>query len=425
MKRFYRFMASRMGALAIGLGVYASTPAFGDSVLPGVEPAPPSPQVKGISEHPLVAGRLKGDAEERRFREFIAAMEAPKKERRSYEDIYREFMEDLGVTHIADWLEQRNPFCHGEGHALGHVVAERVSDLGTAMAVCGDSCTYACIHGAFKKYFMREAGIIDHQHDTPPAVQPWTQPVRSPTERIAADVNAACREDSLVVRDFFRGNCAHGVGHALGMLAQPTVKTATDYCEVFDEISLRYYCETGVFMELRDQIEEDLFPKRIARADEMKAAVDYCVKNSTTPSSCMRFIVKKPRDLAEIGALGDACATLGGKPRRGCFNGLGFLSRDYTAAHPQDIGRVCSRGDLNDQMLCVSGLTFIRKDHERKEEIVQACRYLARPDLQALCVDQTNRHYYQVDNRVLELMFVDSMTHSVMPDPAGSAQHVP
>jgi hypothetical protein len=358
-------------------------------------------------EQPLVVGRLKGEAQDRRFQEFVAAMEAPKKERRPYADIYREFMDDLGVTRMADWLDHRNPFCHGEGHVLGQVVGERVNDLGTAMAMCGDSCTYACIHGAFKKFFMREAGIIDHQHDPQPAVQPWSQPVRTPIERIAADVNAACREDSLVVPDFFRGNCAHAVGHALGTLAQPVVKTATGYCDVFDEIALRYYCETGVFMELSDQIEEDLHSKKMARGDKVKAGIDYCVKNSTTPSSCMRFIVKNPRDLTEIGALADACTTLSGKPRRGCFNGVGFLARTYIAKHPQDIGRVCSRGDLNDQILCVSGLTFIRKDHEKKDEIVEACQYLDRPDLHAVCVDQANRHYYQVDNKLLDLMFVE------------------
>jgi len=81
-------------------------------------------QAQGESQppdHPLVVGRLKGEAQHRRLRAFIEAERVMPKGEEDRRRLYRAFLEDLGVARIGRYLEGRSRFCHAEAHELGMV----------------------------------------------------------------------------------------------------------------------------------------------------------------------------------------------------------------------------------------------------------------------------------------------------------------
>src|SRR3989338_1784866 len=102
---------------------------------------------------------------------------------------------------------------------------------------------------------------------------------------------------------------------------------------------MRYYCETGVFMELDDAIKNRLYPAGMSRDARLQAGMRYCVANSDVPGACMRFLLQRHRHLADVASFAGTCLGMEGSGRSGCFNALGFLGRSYAVAHPRDAGR--------------------------------------------------------------------------------------
>ena len=355
------------------------------------------------SDHALVTGKLQGEEQELRFRKFIEAWKTRRRDDRSASSVYREFIDDLGVSRMIEYIEARDSSCHGILHDLGGIITDRTTDLNTAIAICNDSCTYACAHGVFRTYFVRKWGKTGDQYDHPVGHKEPSTPVD--LEQFKQEVDELCKEDSEIVKDFFRGNCAHSLGHAFGMLAKGEVKTATEYCTAFDDLEMQYYCQTGVFMEIDDKVEARIYPPGTTRQERLEAGMKFCLEHGEVPGGCMRFLLKRHLGVGDAKVFAQECLRLDGRARRGCFNALGFFSRSYVALHPRDVGQVCRYGDRIDQKLCISGVMFTKKDNRKREKLAPACEYLEDKELRALCKDQQARFYYQVDNPVMDLMF--------------------
>ncbi|MCG3112598.1 MAG: hypothetical protein MCM46_12355 [Candidatus Manganitrophus sp. SB1] len=346
-----------------------------------------------IRNHPLWLGRLRGQEQNLRMREFITALEQIKT--RTERSIYLEFIDDLGVRRIVEHIQGQNPFCHGELHALGSIIRERTNNLETSFQLCQDACTYACLHGVLKAHFsdyqIEQADFSLNEGGLTPE-----------TERLKQDVHQLCKEDSTVMEDFYRGNCAHAVGHAFANIAQ-NVPTAKEYCTLFEEAAMQYYCQSGLFMELREEIQKKLAQN--ATGEKWEAEMDFCLNNTQWPSSCLHFFLGRPTALRQIDAVALQCAGLKGKSRLSCFYAAGAYGHSYIAAHPKEVNFTCQYGNATDRKLCVSGLFLRKKGHERAEALKVACQTMRDEELKSVCQDQTRRYLYQIDNPVKGLMF--------------------
>jgi hypothetical protein len=365
-----------------------------DEMAGGGEKTPsPFGNQTAVENHPLWLGRLRGDAQNLRMKEFITALEQI--QTRTRRSIYLEFIEELGVKKIVEHIESQNPSCHGELHSLGRIIRERTNDLETSFQLCQDACTYACLHGVLKRHFS------DYQIN-PAAFSAKESPLSAETERLKEEIDQLCKEDSAVVIDFFRGNCAHAVGHAFADIGQ-NVSTTKAYCTLFKEAALQYYCQTGLFMELRDEIRKELAYD--AMKERWEAEMAFCINNTQWPSACLHFFLGRPTRLDQIDAVALKCTGLKGKSRLSCFYAVGAYGNSYIAAHPEHVNDTCQHGSLPDRKLCISGLFLRKKGHTRAEALKAACQKMRDQELKSVCQDQTRRYLYQIDNPVKSLMF--------------------
>ena len=375
-----------------------------------------------IDEHKLMRGTLSSEAAEERLFEFIREMNRSKKSKKSSYWIYKNFIEDIGVTRIKKYLEAVNPSCHGVSHSLGKVIGEKEPELYKGMQICNDTCTYGCIHGVFKVYFNKlgkdyhqsHQGHQSHQAQKPGHEMPAKMDMKKNMKmdsglskaelaKFSKDVNHACDNPVSVVEDFFRGNCAHGVGHAMGMLA-PDVSQATEYCKVFDEKSMQYYCETGVFMELAKKIKKELYPKKVNRQVRLNKAVEYCSSVSQSPSACLRFIAWRNKKMDHVKQYAANCDKLDSIARSGCFNAMGYASRSYLAKNPSKVNSVCAFGEYADQKACISGIAFMKKGQRHRKAIKAACGNLKDKRLKQGCLNQIQHYYYKPGNRMFKTL---------------------
>lgn len=375
----------------------------------------------------LIEGSLPQGAErERRFRAFLQDYAASESGIMSRKQVYDTHVEALGVRSIVDFLEGQDPHCHGVAHSLGAAIGERASSLADGMAVCGEACTYACVHGVFKTYFTRNGGAQRtadpaspsaesgpalaaadphaahgaHAHHEPAQVTPGS----ALFNKFTAEAITTCREDSTLVPGFYRGNCAHAVGHAFATLA-PNVKEANEYCRAFPDREMQYYCETGVFMELDGEIEREVFADVRSAAERRARGIAYCNANSRSPSACLRFLLRRNRSIADVDAFAADCSKLtAAHERRGCFNALGFFSRTFSVEAPEQMGAICRHGDTADRQVCIAGVVLAKKGHRHEQALVRGCDILKDPTLTPLCRDQAARSYYQPGNPVMALM---------------------
>jgi hypothetical protein len=373
-----------------------------------VNPASASESGMVTPDHPLRVGRLNGEALDQRMAQFVRSWKEAETQDSEQREVFREFVEDIGVQRIVDHFETFNPYCHADLHELGSVLVELTQDLMTSMWICGDACTYSCVHGIVRQYFTHRLMGETHPNDDGPGEREDRPALK--IQKLKDEAADLCKEDSRVVQDFFRGNCAHAFGHVLTILVEDTPHSIAEHCRtLFGYNEMYYYCETGVFMQRQNAIKRELYDRRLAREEKLKRALDFCLKNTLLLAPCLRFTVNLhnvPDRPMEIEWLTEECLKLQGKTRRGCFYALGYASTSYVASHPEDIHRVCRHGDLSNQKLCITGLSFLKKGHPLKDRLLAACQYLRDNALKETCIDQHQRFYYQLDNPVVNSLFI-------------------
>ncbi len=283
--------------------------------------------------------------------------------------------------------------CHGESHDLGSAIAERAATLQDAMVACGDRCTYGCVHGAFKAYFARR---LHGEGPNTTGVAP----------DVAREILDLCREDSTVLPGFYRGNCAHSVGHAFASAASDAGGAAA-WCGLFESPEARFYCETGVFMEARHEIRAAIGSKQTPFDQRARSGLEYCRRYNRAVAACLRFVWMSPEDLSQSLALVGVCGDAEAGARPGCALAAGFSAREYLSDHPDDVGRVCGAAPAGDRVFCVAGVVLMKKDHRSRAAIPALCRGLRDPEMQAVCKDQSARYYYQLGNPVVRTALGD------------------
>lgn len=259
------------------------------------------------------------------------------------EYIVRHYYEKIGGAGLLDIVEER-PYCHEEGHAIGKVVLEKTDDLNAAMKVCSYRCSSGCFHGVLMGLIENATDETKNDHAT---VTDLTSIIKNTCDR---------NEIKGVIQ---RGNCAHGVGHALMYLAENDTERALTYCRSFEEEGMIYYCATGVYME-RDQVYK--------LSDATSSKFYPCDENSEFTIACYRYKIRRIFKNTPAQEIANECLRLDTvTKRRGCFHGLGFAYMEYIGKHPEALPAICKYGDTVEQRMCVEGAIGALKEYDKQK----------------------------------------------------------
>lgn len=289
--------------------------------------------------------------------------------------LYEQYIDIIGANGIVDILHMVSPGCHDEAHDLGRIIYERVKDVAHAIDTCADSCSSGCMHGVVMEAFGE---------GRTPAVAPSSTEAASRKRAM----NELCSKDSDVTMSYRRGDCAHGVGHALMFLANYDIPRAVRSCRDFDEVPMMYYCVTGVYMEYVDA--------RDATDATTKSALYPC-DESPYPAACARYkmLHLARRYYAEGRPTADLvreCEKLAGKYRLGCFHGLGNAHMRGIDQGAISIKTVCLHGSSTEQAMCIEGaIERMAKDTDRRAR--EVCQELEGPNRKTCLTAARNRLY--------------------------------
>ena len=293
-----------------------------------------------------------------------------------HQALFAHYLDIIGADGILDVLEHAYNLCHSQAHPLGMAVVAKTRTIDEAIAACRGRCTGGCFHGVLM------AALKDY------AKAPSDDPEgHIEFDQLLAHAKDIC-DDPKTTRIHRRGNCAHGVGHALTFLAGYRLAEALDACRSFTEQPLQYYCSSGAFME-RDIV--------YGHADAAtSSALAPCSQEETFPAACYRYKVKRLlRPGTTVEDIANRCLGLENLQRLGCFHGLGFSLLDDVFREPAMLAEVCRFGNADDQKICIEGAIEKLADYDRGRAKA-ACKTLA-PELRDHCRQAINYGLYSLE----------------------------
>jgi len=240
--------------------------------------------------------------------------------------LYEKHIAAIGANGLIEEVQRIRPTCHDEGHDLGRVIYARTLDLAAALHTCQDACFSGCMHGVLMEAMGAEESELG-------------------LANVREAIPTMCASDTLTEL-YLPGDCAHGMGHAAMYLSGYGITTAIEACDTFSEYPMRYYCATGAYME---------YVNTRSRNGVSLAPCD----TAPYPAACFRYrmvhvIREHYRANGTLAGLQDACASLDGKYRAGCFHGLGNAHSPGIAQRKWSLSGVCG-GEPDDQYACIEG----------------------------------------------------------------------
>ena len=330
--------------------------------------------VLGIASWWLLASPLQLRASFRR--DYLAAAKPAQRQ------VFERYYDKLGLAAMLDVLEAQFPLCHSEGHDLGKVVYSRLQDLNDAITLCRDRCSSGCFHGALMEAFQ----AVGKPNDDHP---PGQEDVHIELDDLRDKITATCA-DAAVTSVHPPGRCAHGLGHALMFLADYDIPQALEFCALFDDRRMEYYCNGGAFMEY------DI----IYGLEDLKNGkpLHYpCDTYDEFPAACYFYRAKYlTRHLGGPLPAARECLSLPRYRRLGCWRGLALSEISVLERQPSYLAILCSHGDLDDQRACVEGAVERWSDFDTPAPR-QACASLTNPELRAYCGAAADRGAFTLD----------------------------
>lgn len=276
--------------------------------------------------------------------------------KRSKRPLYEQYVGTIGANGVLDGIEALWPKCHNEAHDLGKIVFDRVQNVALGLRICADGCYSGCMHGVLMEAFT---GLED-PNDPDGHVDP---------SKLTALMDRICYDTDAMQASYSPGDCAHGIGHALMVLADYHVKEGIGYCDAFDDVAMRYYCATGAYMEYVSEYDAEDAP--------IKRALYPCDENRY-PAACMRYkmvhvikrLVKKPSDVQKMMR---SCNQLEEPYRLACYHGAGNGFMGFIASGAVSLQGVCGKGADDERRMCVEGvMERMAKYHPERAEAVCA-----------------------------------------------------
>jgi hypothetical protein len=257
--------------------------------------------------------------------------------------LYERYLDKIGANGLIDGITAQNPTCHDEAHDLGKAIYAKLRDVGTSLRTCQNACYSGCMHGVLMGFFADAGGKPLQKGD-------GADDDHVEFEDVVGKVSTIC-DDGEMARMYRRGDCAHGVGHALMYLSDYDVAKAVAGCDAFAEYGMRYYCATGAYME---------YVTTHDMADATTKPTYFPCDENAYPAACFRYKLPQvlDRDLASGKSplvVVTACENYEGKVRLGCFHGIGNAAMGMLAKGMVKLGKVCGAGDDADQRVCIEG----------------------------------------------------------------------
>ncbi len=268
--------------------------------------------------------------------------------------LYERYFRVLGADRILGAIETLWPHCHSEAHDLGKVIYSHVQDITEGVRLCDERCHSGCMHGVLMEAITTEG---------------WTESSGFDLDVLRPLVSPLCATNPLLTKAYSPGDCAHGVGHALTVVANYRIQGALRGCGLFDNEKAEYYCATGVYMEFVNVSDE---------SDYRSKSLLYPCDAFSFPAACARYkmvhVVRRHyqagRDLEE---LKNQCRQFLAQVRLGCFHGLGNAHVPYLAKGLVSLKQVCAGLGKKEEIVCIDGaIERLAKYHEpRALEVCQ------------------------------------------------------
>jgi hypothetical protein len=267
---------------------------------------------------------------------FVEALKRrPRNDRRGF---YAEHIDEIGANGVLDGIENLWPTCHAEAHDLGKVIYERVKNVGLGLQICADGCYSGCMHGVLMEAFTGLGDPNDPDGHVEPA-------------KLAALMDTICYKTESMQESYSPGDCAHGIGHALMVLADYDVDASMKYCDEFDTDPMRYYCATGAYMEYVTENDDE---------DSTTKPALYPCDTGKYPAACTRYkmvhvigrLVKKASDVRKMMR---SCDALKGPLRLACYHGAGNGFMGPIVSGQLALKDVCGTGTDDDRVMCIEG----------------------------------------------------------------------
>lgn len=317
---------------------------------------------------------------------------------RTKRPLYEKYYDIIGPVAMLEFLEEKYTLCHSQAHDVGKVTYSRIKDINKSLAVCGNRCTNACMHGVVTEAFGSKS-----------------------IEEIISLSKTFCESEQMN-KLHKKGNCMHGLGHAFMIVSGHDIRKSIDACDTFTDKSFSYYCATGVFMEYRDNLRnkrqklpvstnqknEHSHHHHHSHESEMNMNEDItdfypCDKYNRYPAACYRYMFPLIRSKLKIDRteLINKCMNLPDIERRGCFHGLGLMYIVSVSRKPSNITKLCNQGDYEDKVMCVEGV--IEKLSDMKESsALEACNHLD-GKLSEVCMGAATEKMYRLNKPTMNL----------------------
>lgn len=298
--------------------------------------------------------------------------------KRSKRPLYEQYVGTIGANGVLEGIEELWPKCHNEAHDLGKIVFDRVQNVALGLRICADGCYSGCMHGVLMEAFTGLADPNDPEGHVDPS-------------KLAALMDQICYKTDAMQSTYSEGDCAHGIGHALMVLADYHVNEAMGYCDEFDEVAMRYYCATGAYMEyVSENDDEEASTKRAL----------YPCDEGKYPAACMRYkmvhvikrLVKKSSDVQKMMR---SCNQLKEPYRIACYHGAGNGFMGFIAGGAVTLQDVCGKGADDERYVCIEGaMERMAKFHP--ERAAEVCAAVEGPD-RATCDQAVENGMYDME----------------------------
>lgn len=258
---------------------------------------------------------------------------------RDRRSLFEKHIDVIGANGVLDSIETLWPKCHAEAHDLGKVIFEKVKNVGLGLRICADGCYSGCMHGVLMEAFTGLSDPNDPDGHIDPA-------------KLAALMDQICYNTESMQSSYSEGDCAHGIGHALMVLADYEIADSMKYCDEFDTDAMRYYCASGAYMEY---VTENDAEDSTARKHAL-----YPCNEGKYPAACTRYkmvhvirrLVKKQSDVQKMMR---SCNQLKGPIRLACYHGAGNGFMGFIAGGAITLLDVCGTGTDDERYVCIEG----------------------------------------------------------------------
>jgi hypothetical protein len=221
--------------------------------------------------------------------------------------------------------------CHVTAHYLADAMYASMGNLGEAMALCREGCSYACQHAVLTSY------------------------LRSLPEGSAPDLIRLCPRNPQHPHSLSQGHCTHGVGHGLAHYYHDPGKALTA-CLGLSLWWEQRQCSKGVLMEWS----LDIVATQSPPADPVETLSPCRTVEPMNRNDCYYYFAPLVAWAADLSfpAMFAACKTVT-PDNRGCFRGIGRSLGGVYLHQEGEVIRMCRSVSDNEAAHCLLGFLGI------------------------------------------------------------------